>query len=197
MQTLSSKDLQKNAYGNLQDLEIVIAGYVGETGLKALLSQEEMRQKAAEGISGKTLMRAMEPVKEILSEAAVAGKSGGEMFIRVEEEGIYDTLYKIAEAGDVGLSVYLRQIPIRQEVIEVCNALEKNPYYLDSTGVAVILTNRAFTLQQLLTEEGIPAKAAGFLTKSKDKVILSGEKARMGQHRNYLFPPGSAKANLS
>lgn len=189
MQIISSKALEKNAYREIKGLEIVIAGYVAETGLQMLekAPASDPAPKGGEKIS----------VQAACSEAAVAVGSGAELLITVDQEGIYDVLYKIAEAGDAGLSVYLRKIPIRQETIEICNDLEENPYYLDSTGCVVILTNKAFTLEQKLQEMGIPAMAAGFLTKEKDKVILSGEKARMGQHRNYLFPPGSAKANRS
>ena len=195
MQSISSKDLEKNAYREIKGLEIVIAGYVAEEGLKQLLEDPAMVAKASSLLSERVMERAAKPAT--CPEAAVAVKSGAQFLITAEGEGIYDVLYKIAEAGDAGLTVYLRRIPIRQETIEVCNELEKNPYYLDSTGCMVFLTDKAFTLECKLQEQGIPAMAAGFLTKEKDKVILSGEKARMGVHRNYLFPPGSAKANLS
>ncbi len=210
MQIISSKTLEKNAYREIKGLEIVIAGYVAETGLQMLeKASTAVQEETSSGVEKSVPVKASQKsdpapkggekisVQAACSEAAVAVGSGAELLITVDQEGIYDVLYKIAEAGDAGLSVYLRKIPIRQETIEICNDLEENPYYLDSTGCVVILTNKAFTLEQKLQEMGIPAMAAGFLTKEKDKVILSGEKARMGQHRNYLFPPGSAKANRS
>lgn len=48
----------------------------------------------------------------------------------VREGGIFAALWEMAAAKNVGLSVDLKNIPIRQHTIEVCEYFNLNPYML-------------------------------------------------------------------
>ncbi len=48
------------------------------------------------------------------------------------EGGILTAIWNLTGAYETGVEFYLRQIPMRQETVEVCERLELNPYRLYS-----------------------------------------------------------------
>ncbi|MBR2527571.1 MAG: hydrogenase maturation factor [Blautia sp.] len=58
--------------------------------------------------------------------------------ISMERDGFLPALWKLAEASRVGLCVDLGKVPVRQETIEICEALELNPYTLPSAEALII-----------------------------------------------------------
>lgn len=56
----------------------------------------------------------------MLSEAAVAARSGVSAMHDITEGGIFGALWEMAEASGVGLEIDLKKIPVRQETIEIC-----------------------------------------------------------------------------
>lgn len=43
-------------------------------------------------------------------------------------EGIYDSLWELSLETDLGLIVDIRKIPLRQDIIDGCNAEDRDPY---------------------------------------------------------------------
>ncbi len=105
------------------------------------------------------------------------------------EGGIYGALWDLAEAAGTGIDVYLRDIPVKQETIEIANYFDIDPYLLYSEGAMVVITGRGYELARTLRNEGINAEIAGSVTDSNDRVILNGEIRRFlsPRYKDELF----------
>lgn len=118
-----------------------------------------------------------------VKEAAAAVRHGVKAMHTIEEGGVFGALWEIAEAAGLGLAAELRQIPIRQEVIEVCELFSINPYQISSVGSMLMAAEDGYHLAAELNREGICAKVIGRMTQGKERVILhDGE-------RRFLEPP--------
>lgn len=118
----------------------------------------------------------------IIPEAAVAGKSGVWAMTDVTEGGIFGALWEMAESSGVGLEIDLKKLPIRQETVEICNFLDRNPYELISGGSLLIAAENGADLVRKLEAENIPAAVVGRTTRGKDRIVKNGEEKR------YLEP---------
>ena len=84
----------------------------------------------------------------------------------------------MAQAGNVGLDIDFRSIPVKQEIIELCEMYDINPYKLESDGALLIAADDADTLINLLEKEGIKAAVIGRATDNNDKVINNLDEVR-------------------
>ena len=116
--------------------------------------------------------------QSILPEAAVAAKSGACAMHDISEGGILAALWELAEGMDVGLTIDLKKIPIRQETVEVCELTGANPYALLSGGSLLMTAGDGLGLKAALEEAGIPAAIIGKVTDSHDRLLLNEEEAR-------------------
>ncbi|MCD7956018.1 MAG: hypothetical protein LUG93_09800 [Lachnospiraceae bacterium] len=105
-------------------------------------------------------------------------KSGVCPMYRLSQGGIFNALWEMAEMAGVGLEVNLREIPIRQETVEICEYFDINPYYLYSEGALLIGTNQAEQLIHALQDARIPAAVIGRATDKNSRVIHNGENDR-------------------
>jgi len=97
---------------------------------------------------------------------------GASAWYPVSVGGVFDALWRIADRWGTGFTVQMKQLPVRQETIEVCELEEKNPYYLWSRYCLLIAAEHGDRVCQVLRERGIPAAVIGVLTDKKDKVLL-------------------------
>ncbi len=100
--------------------------------------------------------------------------------------GILNGLWELCEELSMGCEVVLKQIPIRQECVEVCELFEINPLYASSAGSMLIATDHGYELKWMLEKAGIDASIIGVLKKGADRVILSGEN---NSHVRHLDRP--------
>ena len=73
------------------------------------------------------------------------------------------------------MRVYLRDIPVKQETIEICEVLEVNPYHLLSGGCALLTADNGYRLCADLREMGFDAAVIGRITADNDKAIINGD----------------------
>ena len=102
----------------------------------------------------------------------------------ITEGGVFGALWEVAAAGNVGLSVDLKKVPLKQETVEICEFFDLNPYQLISSGSMLIACDKGHDLVELLKKEGIHSAVIGKFTDNNDKVIIYDE----GETR-YLEPP--------
>ena len=119
----------------------------------------------------------------VMTEAATAVKSGVGAMHDVTEGGIYGALWELAEASGVGLEIELKNIPIRQETVEICEFYNVNPYELISSGCMLMTAEDGNQLVHDLKKAGIPAVIIGKATDSNDRVLINEEE------RRFLEPP--------
>lgn len=114
----------------------------------------------------------------VVPEAAVAVRSGAVCMNDCSDGGIFAALWQLADAGSVGLTVNLRDIPVMQESIEVCEYFDINPYRLRSDGSLLIVCDNPDEMIKALNEAEIKATLIGHITEGSDRVIVSGEERR-------------------
>ena len=119
----------------------------------------------------------------IIPEAAIAVKSGVTAMHDVTRGGIFAALWELGACAGVGLTVNLKEIPIKQETVEICNFYDINPYELASTGALLCTTADGNGLTADLKAAGIEACIIGKITDSNDRVVINDEIKR------FLEPP--------
>lgn len=149
----------------------MIAGFAGEDGAVRIAEakeqeiRERFRSDCAEGFF---LTKGKLPDEKLLREA------GAEETVPAEEGGVLAALYRIAAGRKCGLRLRLREIPVRQETVELCEMYRLNPYRLRSRCLIVLTPDGLYT-EEILREHGIPARTAGRLTAGLDKIIVDKE----------------------
>ena len=62
-----------------------------------------------------------------------------------------------------GFEADLRKIPLRQEVIEVCELVDVNPYRLHAKGCILFTARNGEAAKKALEDEGIPCTVIGWM----------------------------------
>lgn len=97
--------------------------------------------------------------------------------------GVFAALWELGEGAGCGLEVHLKEIPICQETIEVCEFFDVNPYMTFSGGSVLIVTTKAENVLNRLQQSGISARMIGQTTSQNDRIVLNDDDVR------YLTPP--------
>lgn len=158
--------------------DIVISKWIGLEGT-AILAHEN-KEKLLERYPAYLVeeAKAFDRYYSILSEAATAVKSGVCAMHDVSEGGIFAALWELAEGAGVGLTIDLKKLPLRQETVEVCECLGKNPYQLLSGGSLIMVCEDGTGLCDALHEQDIPAVIVGRTTGSNDRIIMNDDEIR-------------------
>lgn len=121
----------------------------------------------------------------VVAESKVARRLGVTSMHDVTEGGIYGALWELGAASNVGIEVDLKKIPIKQETVEICEFYDLNPYQLISSGVMLMVTDRANALVDELKKVGIHAAVIGRITDSNERIVVNEDEKR------FLAPPKS------
>ena len=153
--------------------DIVMTKWIGMEGSVAIAEkrEKELLERFPKFMIEK--LKQLLPECCVMSEAALAGKSGVSAMHDISSGGIYGALYELSEAAGVGLEIDLRAIPIKQETVEVCEYLGLNPYYLKSGGSMLMVCDHGQELVRLLEKEGIPATVIGRTTAEHAKAVIN------------------------
>lgn len=180
-----SVGVKARVQGSLADKDIVMTKWAGLAGT-ALIAREKrtelLTRYPAYFIDDAI---ALERQLSVVPEAATAGKSGVLAMHDASRGGIFAALWELAEYAGVGLHVHLKEIPIRQESVEICNFFDVNPYELVAGGSLLMIADNGYDLVRALAEEKIPAAVIGKTDQSNDRVVINGEE------RRFLEPPKS------
>lgn len=165
------------------DLDLVVAGTVGREGAAMLAFQYAKRLEERYAPSY------IEAAKHLFDDGSMAGISDilqEEEVISihdVREGGIFAALWEMVAALNVGLSIDLKNIPIRQHTIEVCEYFNLNPYMLRSGGVLLLACTNGARIVEQLKKAGVEAAVIGQTTSGNDRLIRYDDEAR------FLEPP--------
>ena len=103
----------------------------------------------------------------------------------VTEGGIFGALWEMAEASEVGLEIDLKEIPVKQETIEICEYFLLNPYCLISSGSLLMAGDNGYEVVRELKKAGIHGAVIGKAVKGRDRVVINDNE------RRNLEPPKS------
>ena len=176
------------------ELDIVMTGFAGLYGSVALANDK------FELLKGRYPAAFLEGAKEQqrllwqIPEAAPAGKSDDGSVYSFAEKGIvgmyllskggvFAGLWNMGKLAGVGLKVYLKSIPIKQETVEICNFFDVNPYRMQSKGSCLLLTENGGRLKNRLLERGIFSEVIGVTTENNDRIVINGEQKRYLEKR--------------
>ena len=174
---------KEEARAEYTDLDLVIVGTIGREGAAMIATEHTNRLEERYAPSyietAKHLFDdgSMSAVSDILQEREVISIHD------VREGGIFAALWEMAAAKNVGLSVDLKNIPIRQHTIEVCEYFNLNPYMLRSGGTLLLACANGARLVEQFQKAGIEAAVIGQTTSGNDRLIHYDEEAR------FLEPP--------
>lgn len=164
-------------------MDIVVSKWIGIEGTAILAKEKEKELLSKYSTTFIDRAKDLDAYISVLSEAAVAVRSGVSAMHDVTEGGIFGALWEIAEASGVGLEIDLKKIPVRQETVEICEFFGLNPYELISSGCMLMAAADGNLLVHELEKAGIPASVIGKATDGNDRVLYNEEEKR------FLEPP--------
>jgi hydrogenase maturation factor len=166
---------------------IVMAGYAGNAGAAKLIAENEVALKNR--FPGFFVDTVGTFAKDAYDEAAEDFLREKENIYRVAEcvkvsdGGVFAALWELGESERIGFAVELKQIPVRQETIEICNYLDIDPYRLYAKGCILILAEYAERLAGDLKKAGIPAAVIGREHSEKKRVVYYDDEERFLEPR--------------
>lgn len=156
--------------------DLVVAGYVGLAGTVELA--KEKKEALCQWFSDEYMdeIAGCSSYLELPEDSHFWESCGAAEWETVGEGGILTAIWNLTGAYETGVSFYLRQIPIRQETVEVCERLELNPYRLYSRGCVLLTADNGGQLVRTLEEKQIPAKVIGLVNKgiAREMIVQEG-----------------------
>lgn len=140
--------------------DLVVAGYAGMAGTLEILKarrQELLRWFSAEYLD----MTETEEVPEERNHLSFWEPFGATECEPAGEGGILTAIWNLSGAYETGVEFLLREIPIRQVTIEICERYELNPYRLYSNGCYLLAAENGGQLVRHLAKQQISAAVIG------------------------------------
>ncbi len=108
----------------------------------------------------------------------------------ISNGGVFGALWQMLSACNCGGEFWIEQIPVKQEIIEVCEYFDINPYMLNGQGSLLLVTKNGKRLVDAMQQAGIAANVIGNTTEGKDRKVIIGEEER------FLVPPKGDALNV-
>ncbi len=144
--------------------DLVVAGAIGKKGVRtAVEKKREMLESRFCAAFMRNLEKALEEKLNVDPEVLAA--LGATEWEYVEEGGVLAALWNISGAYEQGITFSLLKMPVRQELIEVCELLDLNPYRLWCGDCVLVVANHGEDMVQGLAEFGIRAAVIGKVEK--------------------------------
>lgn len=126
----------------------------------------------------------------VIKEASIAKENGALYMHDATSSGVYGALWELSCGIKHGIEIDLQQIPIKQEIVEVCEFYDINPYLLPSRGVLLIVVENGLKLVEELNKGNIDASVIGKVCEHNNKIMRNEDEMR------YLDPPKPSTCNL-
>ena len=177
------------SYSNLEDTTIVVSSYcikenkddlekptvspgmdvvmVGSIGIGATLKLAAKYESVLrEKFSSSFVDSVFELEKVSDTDKYLEMVNGAALVYKVGSEGTFAGLFEASKFMDKGLTVNIPDIPVWQEVVEVAEVFDVNPYKADGTGALIIVCNDGADMVKCFLDEGIYASVIGEVTDS-------------------------------
>ncbi len=154
---------------------IILTKYAGIEGTGILATDLAGILKGK--VSNAFLKKASEMLRQIsvVPEALKAVEEGGVHSLHTPTEGgLLNGVWEMTEAADIGAVIYEEEVPMADETMHVCQALDIDPLKLMGSGALLIVAEQDRTdhLIKALNEIGVKASVIGRTTVKKEGRIL-------------------------
>lgn len=163
--------------------DIVVTKWIGLEGTSIIAKNKEDELKERFSVDFVERAKAFDQYLSVLPESRIGVAHGVTAMHDVTEGGIFGALWEMAEASNIGLELFLKKIPVKQETIEICEFFGINPYELISSGCMLIATEDGTGLVHELEKVGIHGVLIGKATKGRDRILFNDDEKR------FLEPP--------
>lgn len=180
----------------ISSYDIVMVGFAGMLGTNILLDKcrEQLEARLPKNYLEKARFTdeelAIMPFAKKISEVINSNPELEVSYLHdVSHGGVYSALWQLGRWANKGIEVENDKIPIRQETVEICEALDLNPYLLEGTGALLMVCQDGRGLVRLLNEalqkecseqekksyskqEGeLPISIIGKITDAKERIV--------------------------
>lgn len=144
--------------------DLVVAGAIGKTGVSTVLNKKRdvLNARFCDAFMRNLEMALEEKINLTPEDLSSLGATEWEP---VGEGGILAALWNLSGAYEQGITFSLLKMPVRQEMIEVCELFDLNPYRLWSGDCLLIAADHGEDMVQGLAELGIRAAVIGKVEK--------------------------------
>ena len=160
-------------------MDIVVTGYAGFGGSIAIYNDKELGSRLKERYSESFFGVFGNAVRTAVSQDVKATESTGlseldRLYNSYREEGLAEdgaeggvlaALWKVLRNNHKGGIYALRDIPVLQQTVEVCEMYSLNPYRLYAPECRVWLCKDTGALAQAAAAAGVPLSVIGFTSK--------------------------------
>ena len=101
----------------------------------------------------------------------------------ISNGGVFGALWQLLSACNAGGEFDIKKFPMKQEIVEVCEYFDINPYMMNGQGSLLLVTSKGDHLVEKFRQAGIFADVIGQTTKNMERKVLVGEEER------FLVPP--------
>ena len=144
--------------------DLVVVGSIGKKGVKTAVEKKRaMLESRFCAAFMRTLDQALEENVNVSPELLVS--LGATEWEYVEEGGILTALWNLSGAYGKGITFSLLKMPVSQELIEVCELFDLNPFRLWCGDCVLVAANHGEDMVQGLAEQGIFATVIGKVEK--------------------------------
>ncbi len=150
---------------------LVMLGHTGCAG--AAMLAKEYRKVLSERLSGDFVDKAANAFDDCLCAEDVLSfysKTGAKMH-DVEDGGVFAGIWELCEREGVGCEVFIKDIPIKQVTVEICERFDINPYIMRGDGAVLAIAPD-------VPEAYDAGTVIGRITKDNSRVVVIGEEKR-------------------
>lgn len=161
--------------------DLVVMGPIGQLGTRALIQArwDMLRQWFSRSYLQEISEHQEPDHQSILRHLEGWGATG---VLEVGEGGILKAIWDLTGACRAGASFSLERIPVRQEVIEICERCGGNPYRLYCGNCLVAVAWRGEALAERCGKAGIMAAVIGQIRPGIAREICHGEETGYLEH---------------
>lgn len=152
-------------------MDLIVTKWIALEGAVLLEKEkeEELLQYFPEALLRE--VRGFEKYLSVEEETRIASCFGAADIQELAQGGIFTALWILAERMNAGLDVDLRKIPVKQEIIELCEYFGLNPYQMLSGGSLLIGTGNGLAMVSELENRGIHGVLIGRTTEGNDRIL--------------------------
>lgn len=158
--------------------DIIMTDYAGMEGMFILVNQ--FKDRIIEHYTERFYDNCVIDYKQLscVDKIYKALDNGAGYVHNLSSGGVLNGLWELAEYGHCGIDVDMKLIPMKQEIIEICELYELNPYQLASGGSVLIAADSNLKLAGTLQALGVSATVIGRTTEGNERILRNEDEVR-------------------